>query len=110
APNNACASSPVQFSDLSTTSPGALVQWLWDFGDNVTSTAQNPLHIYKDTGSLVVLFIVTNNGCDDTTSKLIKVIPPVANFGYTVKCNNRLDVTFVDSSLTDPAAGPISYQ
>jgi gliding motility-associated-like protein len=110
APNNACASSPVQFTDQSTTSVGALVQWHWDFGDSVTSTAQNPAHIYKDTGSLVVLLTVTNNGCDDSTSQLIKVIPPVGNFGYTVKCNNRLDVSFVDSSLTDPAAGPISYQ
>src|SRR5436190_6909485 len=110
APNNACASSPIQFTDQSTTSAGALVQWHWDFGDSVSSNGQNPVHIYKDTGSMVIQFQVTNNGCTDTASQAIKVIPPVANFGYTVKCNNRLDATFVDSSLTDPAAGPISYQ
>jgi PKD repeat protein len=53
-PNNACAITPIQFTDLSTTTPGATVQWNWDFGDSATSTGQNPSHIYKDTGSLIV--------------------------------------------------------
>jgi gliding motility-associated-like protein len=110
APNNTCAITPVQFTDLSTTTPGAIVQWKWDFGDSVTSALQNPVHIYKDTGSLIVQFIVSNNGCTDTASKLIQVLPPVANFGYTVNCTNRLDVTFIDSSLTSPLYGAISYQ
>jgi len=110
APNNTCAITPVQFTDLSTTTPGAIVQWKWDFGDSVTSALQNPVHIYKDTGSLIVQFIVSNNGCTDTASKLIQVLPPVANFGYTVNCTNRLDVTFIDSSLTSPVYGAISYQ
>jgi gliding motility-associated-like protein len=109
-PGNTCASTPIQFTDLSTTSPGAIVRWHWDFGDSVLSTAQNPVHIYKDTGSLVVQFLISNNGCQDTLSKLIKVLPPVANFGYSVNCNNRSDVTFIDSSLTNAAYGAISYQ
>ncbi len=109
-PNNICASSPVQFTDLSVTTPGAMVQWNWDFGDSVTSTTQNPIHIYKDTGSLIIQLIVSNNGCRDTSSQLINVFPPVANFGYTVNCNNRLDVTFIDSSLTNSAYGAITYQ
>jgi gliding motility-associated-like protein len=109
-PSNACGSTPIQFNDLSITSPGAIVQWHWDFGDSVTSTAQNPAHIYKDTGALVVEFIISNNGCEDTVSKPIQVLPPVANFGYTVNCNNRLDVTFIDSSLTNAAYGAITYQ
>jgi gliding motility-associated-like protein len=109
-PNNTCAITPIQFTDLSTTTPGAIVQWDWDFGDSIISTAQNPVHIYKDTGSLIVQFIISNNGCRDTASQLIKVLPPVANFGYSVNCNNRSDVTFIDSSLTNPVYGAISYQ
>ncbi|HET9826753.1 MAG TPA: PKD domain-containing protein, partial [Chitinophagaceae bacterium] len=109
-PNNACASSSVQFTDLSTTSPGALVLWHWDFGDSLSSNAQNPSHVYKDTGSMSIQFVITNNGCTDTASQPIKVLPPVANFGYKLKCSNRLDVTFIDSSLTDPGVGSISYQ
>src|SRR6185295_19751779 len=38
------------------------------------------------------------------------VLPPVASFGYTVNCTNHLTVAFSDSSLTDIAAGPITYQ
>ena len=109
-PNNACASTPVQFTDLSTTSPGAIVEWNWDFGDSVTSNSRNPSHIYKDTGSLIVQFIVSNDGCADTTSRLINVLPPVANFGYSVNCSNRRDVAFIDSSLTNAAYGAITYQ
>lgn len=110
APNNVCASTPVQFTDLSTTTPGAVVQWLWEFGDSTVSNEQNPLHIYEDTGTLRIKFTVTNNGCQDSAFQNIRVLPPVADFGYRVDCNNRLAVTFLDSSLTDPAYGPITYQ
>ena len=110
APNNVCASTPVQFTDLSTTTPGAFVQWLWDFGDSTTSGAQNPSHIYEDTGRLRIKLIVRNNGCEDSSFQWIQVLPPVAKFGYDVNCNNRLQVTFLDSSLADPAYGPVSYE
>jgi len=109
-PNNTCASTPIQFTDLSTATPGPIVHWDWDFGDSTASNAQNPSHVYKDTGSLTVQFVISNNGCADTTSQLIKVLPPVANFGYSVNCANRTDVKFIDSSITDGAFGPISYQ
>jgi gliding motility-associated-like protein len=109
-PNNICASTPIQFTDLSTTSPGALVQWNWDFGDSTTSNNQNPVHVYKDTGSLTIRFIVSNNGCRDSALQSIKVFPPVAKFGYTVNCNNRSQVTFLDSSIVDPIFGPITYE
>jgi gliding motility-associated-like protein len=59
---------------------------------------------------LIVQFVVSNNGCRDSASQLINVLPPVANFGYDVNCSNRLDVTFIDSSLTNLAYGAISYQ
>ncbi len=109
-PNNVCASVPVQFTDLSTTTPGALVLWEWNFGDSTFSTAQNPLHIYEDTGTLRIKLVVTNNGCQDSAFQTITILPPVADFGYIVDCNNRLAVTFRDSSLADPAYGPITYQ
>jgi gliding motility-associated-like protein len=109
-PNNTCASTPIQFTDLSTTTPGATVKWLWDFGDSLTSTLQNPLHTYVDTGFLNVKFIVSNNGCTDSLSLPIQVKPPVAIFGYRTNCGNKLQVTFLDSSLTNIVYGPISYQ
>ena len=111
-PNNTCASTPIQFTDLSTTSPGAIVNWLWDFGDSsLTSTLQNPTHTYVDTGFLNVKLEVSNNGCKDSLRLPIQNKPPVAKFGYKIiDCNNKLKVTFLDSSLTNTIYGAISYQ
>ena len=109
-PNNSCASSQINFTDLSTTTPGAIVKWLWDFGDSLISTIQNPTHTYVDTGLLSVKFVVSNNGCADSLSLPIQVKPPVAKFGYkVVDCNNKLQITFLDSSLTNATYGAISY-
>jgi len=104
-----CASTPINFTDLSTTTPGADVQWNWDFGDNTNSTAQNPTHIFKDTGSIIVKLEVSNNGCIGSVSQTLQILPPVANFGYKLDCNNRKQVTFIDSSLTNIIYGPITY-
>jgi gliding motility-associated-like protein len=109
-PNNVCASTPVQFTDLSTTSPGATVRWLWEFGDGLTSVLQNPTHTYKDTGTLVVKLTVWNNGCSAFLEQPVQILPPVAIFGYTVNCNNNLQVTFADTSLVNPIYGPITYE
>jgi len=109
-PNNTCASTPIQFTDNSLTSPGADVEWNWDFGDGGHSNAQNPTHVFQGTGTLTVRLVVSNNGCQGFVTKSITVLPPVANFGYTVNCNNHVTVAFIDSSLTDIAYGPITYQ
>jgi hypothetical protein len=36
--------------------------WNWDFGDGVTSHAQNPAHTYNKSGNYTVSLIVINNG------------------------------------------------
>ncbi|HKB45617.1 MAG TPA: PKD domain-containing protein, partial [Chitinophagaceae bacterium] len=104
-----CASTAINFTDLSTTTPGALIVWTWNFGDGQISPLQNPAHIFKDTGAVTVTLIVSNNGCVDSAKQTLLILPPVANFGYKLDCNNRLNVTFIDSSLTNPVYGPISY-
>jgi len=38
-----------------------IVQWYWDFGDNSTSTLQNPTHIYPGYGNYTVYFTVWNS-------------------------------------------------
>ena len=42
----------VAFKDLSS---GSIKNWLWDFGDGTTSTAQNPEHAYKEPGNQYVV-------------------------------------------------------
>ena len=88
---------------------------LWD-GTGILEMAEalhvtKSLHIFfKDTGMLNVQFTVLNNGCPDVVSKTVKVLPPVANFGYKVNCVDHLTVAFSDSSLANVVYGPITYQ
>lgn len=51
------------FTNLSTNSSN----WLWDFGDNTSSTAQNPIHNWSEIGAYPVTLYSTNvNGCIDS--------------------------------------------
>lgn len=47
----------VSFSDNSSLFP---TQWLWNFGDNTTSTLQNPVHTYMTGGVYTVTLNATN--------------------------------------------------
>ncbi|MCK9358144.1 MAG: PKD domain-containing protein, partial [Dehalococcoidia bacterium] len=52
----------VQFTDLSTPAPGCEIEeWLWDFGDRGTSSAQNPSHVYTREGSYTVTLTVVDS-------------------------------------------------
>lgn len=64
-----------EFTDYSTTSPGNLItSWIWDFGDNTTSTLQNPNHIYASPGLyLVCLDIFTSDSCSASFCDMIIV-------------------------------------
>ena len=56
--------------------------FLWDFGDNTTSSNENPLsHIYSGTGPYVVSLIAgrTDIGCYDTIVDTISFFPGVYN-------------------------------
>ncbi len=46
------------------------VEYRWNFGDQLTSTEQNPSHIYFEQGVFdVTLSVVTEQGCADSLSK-----------------------------------------
>jgi PKD repeat protein len=53
----------VQFTDLSGGSPEA---WEWDFGDNSSSSEQDPIHTYSAAGVYSVSLTVRNLGGTDT--------------------------------------------
>lgn len=97
-PRNACANMPINFSDLST---GNVNKWFWQFGDGTTSTEQNPVHFYVDTGYFNVTLIAFNNGCTDTLriNKYIHIDPPVANFVFAYDCSFPLQRRFTDMSI-----------
>ncbi len=64
----------VTFTDVSTGSPTG---WNWDFGDNTTSTEQNPTHTYTATGVYEVNLIISTSTLKDTltVTECITVLP-----------------------------------
>jgi PKD repeat protein len=60
-----CAAYPVQFSDESAIPDGnEIIGWLWDFGDETTSSDQNPMHTFSEAGFWDInLEITIDNGC-----------------------------------------------
>lgn len=97
-PTNACAKTPINFSDLSL---GNVTGWLWDFGDGGTSTDQNPIHEYQDTGYFDVKLIIWNGGCPDTILfvNYIHIDPPIAAFSPSFNCSNPKERIFTDQSI-----------
>lgn len=56
----------IHFIDKST---GNVTSWAWDFGDNQTSTEQNPSHIYYINGNYTVTLTISTAECKDTITK-----------------------------------------
>ncbi len=102
-----CANQPVTFSDRSTTTYGTINSWLWSFGDGISSTNQNPNHLYLQGGNFAVTLSATNTkGCSDSQTKTVTVHPmPQADFSFTPACLNT-PVLFTD--ITTISSGNIS--
>ncbi|MBM3710025.1 MAG: PKD domain-containing protein, partial [Actinobacteria bacterium] len=41
---------------------GIITEYLWDFGDGTTASAEKPVHVYSEAGSYTVTLIVKDNG------------------------------------------------
>jgi PKD repeat protein len=105
-PTSGNAPLTVNFTDLSAGSP---TSWSWDFGDNGTSTAQNPTHVYDDPGDYTVTLTVTNAQGSDTEVKVnyisVSDPPPVAEFvGNPTSGTAPLTVNFTDLSTNNPTS------
>ncbi|BDS11882.1 PKD domain-containing protein [Aureispira anguillae] len=48
--------------------------YLWDFGDNTTSTLQHPNHNYSTAGVYTVQLVVSNACGSDTSSQLVTIV------------------------------------
>jgi gliding motility-associated-like protein len=96
-PRDICRSASAGFINQSTPTGD---QWLWQFGDGGSSTNNNPVYQYSDTGYYNVSLIVTSKGCSDTITKkaYIHVNPPVARFITSMDCKDKYQRTFTDQS------------
>ncbi|MBA3675678.1 MAG: PKD domain-containing protein, partial [Chitinophagaceae bacterium] len=83
-PASVCLGAPINFTDQSNGLDGSIQQYQWNFGDNTTSSQQNPSHTFNTAGTYnVKLFINNSQGCNsDTATKSVIVYPyPVVNAG-----------------------------
>lgn len=107
---NPALQKPVQFTATSTNYPK---QWQWDFGDNATSTEQNPTHAYSMPGTYTARLIVTNcHNLSDTTEQTLQVqqapsatIDPTS-LELTANCGDTAQATL---TLTNTGQGDLLY-
>lgn len=104
--NATCSGSITQFVDSSYSLSGGIIQnWNWTFGDGITSTLQNPGHIY-DTVNVITsinvnLIAFDDHGCSDTITSAVTVYPlPVSSFVASSACNTHQN-TFTDNSFSN---------
>ncbi|HUH74553.1 MAG TPA: PKD domain-containing protein [Chitinophagales bacterium] len=75
----------VQFNNTSTKQ----VDYLWNFGiAGSTSTEENPLFVFPDTGIYVVtLTLELGTACQNIIQKSVRILPPVtSSFTHTTEC------------------------
>ncbi|MGR3219972.1 MAG: PKD domain-containing protein, partial [Candidatus Anammoxibacter sp.] len=96
------------------TSSGEVANHVWEFGDGDTSSDQDPVHTYKNTGSFNVKLTVSGKDGTDNESKtgLIEVVEgkdPTAAFGIDVEDSEDDDSNDEDSvtvKFTDLSSSP----
>jgi PKD repeat protein len=98
----------VQFTD---TSQGIPTAWAWEFGDNTTSTDQNPAHVYEKPGVYTVSLTASNIVSSQKKTKKDYITvrepvkPPVADFvGEPQSGVIPLSVNFTDLSANEPTS------
>jgi len=92
----------VDFTDISV---GEVESWDWDFGDENTSTLQNPVHIFENSGNYTVSLKATGPGGYDSIAKVnyIDVIVNIENLYsddlsiYPNPCRDNLTIRSKES-------------
>lgn len=106
----------VYFEDHSIPSEGNTLQtWTWNFGDECTSTEQNPTHVYDEAGRYIVKLTVADNSpvslnvfcekeitvAEPSSSLQVKILSPYNGYRTDVKeiavqtsVDSRYDVSY----------------
>ncbi|WP_339896827.1 glycosyl hydrolase family 18 protein [uncultured Gilvimarinus sp.] len=116
-PYSGSAGSAITFSSAGSSDPdGTINAYLWEFGDNSTSTEANPSHSYANAGTYQATLTVTDNlGANHSSTANITVVmadqnqPPVAqvNGPFNTEANTSISLSSAGSS--DPDGNVVSY-
>src|SRR6185312_1846644 len=100
-PDSVCLNKTAKFNDASTGGPSG---WTWNFGDPAsgvknTSTIQNPSHVFSGPGTYTVKLKIKGACGSDSTTRVVIVTTPVANFTGGNVCLHD-STHFLDASTT----------
>lgn len=105
APTAPRAGEAVKFTNLCTEGE----EWLWTFGDNATSLAKNPNHIYKKPGTYLVTLMV-DSAKYNTRTKEVTVYDTIPTFVCsTDSILHYQDVTFT-ANVYNPFNHSLTYE
>ena len=104
-----CLGTPTLFTNTSQLGWGStqFTQFSWDFGDGNTSTQQNPIHTYANSGTYTVILTVrSDSSCVPRTKSLTVTVSgkPRADFSYSGSCTN-VPIQFTNLSTVGFAEG-----
>ncbi len=95
-----CEQQPHFFQNNSSIANGS-VSYQWDFDDGSQSTSTSPMHQYASQGTYQPQLTATSNkGCIDSVTQSVEAFnKPIAQFGFTNKCQPQA-IPFRDQSVT----------
>jgi len=84
------------FTDASTDADDDTLTYSWDFGDDETSTEQNPVHEYAENDTYTVTLTVSDgtDTDDETEDIIVGNIAPTADFTFEA---TNLSVNFTEA-------------
>ena len=102
-----CAGEYVRFTDRSSNTP---TSWAWNFGDETTSTLQNPVHYFATAGTYTVSLTATNEfGTSEAATQTITVNAAPAIVCESTTCTAITDQTFSTTAVPYYSATTLSY-
>ena len=76
-----------------------ITKYLWNFGDNTTSTSPTVTHTYLQAGEYTLTLAVSNNsGCNNSTTAKVKVYPGFNPSFKTVGSCYQSPITFINTT------------
>lgn len=92
----------VTFTNLTDTNNTVITEYLWEFGDDSTSSDVNPTHVFRNEGGYqqVTLHAYTEEGCDESVTKevYVKYKPEADYYLNNEYIEANIPLLFIDDS------------